>query len=176
MPHMTCTDEGGPDAVPEAWLVEVKPGSAGQLMDDILRKAERTGAAVLVMDEDMTFGPDHLANALYHAKKAFDEGRNSSDSLAMETLLYASGERQLNAAIGKMGVDKETTRVVVVRLTDKEFEAGVGWTPYVGTERTQDEERLIRYGISREELSTAVEGRRLDLVLERVAAVDLIKK
>ena len=173
---MNDADEDRPDAVQEAWLVEVEPGLAGQLMDSILREDEKGGATMLVLDEEMTFGPDHLASALYHARKAFDEGRNSSESLAMETLLYASGERQLSGAIRKMSVSEETTRGVVVRLTDKEFEAGAGWTHYVGPGRTLDEDRLVRFGISREELATVREGRRLDLVLERVAAVDLMKK
>ena len=131
---------------------------------------------MLVLDGDMIFGPDHLASALYHARKAFDERRNSSDSLAMETLLYASGERQLSGAIRKLSVGEETTEVVVVRLTDDQFDAGKDWKRYVGTEPTQGEERFIRFGITREELATADEGRRLDLVLEKVASVDLIKK
>ncbi|UCE91345.1 MAG: hypothetical protein JSV90_08020 [Methanobacteriota archaeon] len=145
-------------------------------MERTLRMAERRGAMLLFLDEDMTFGADHLTSALHHAKKAFAEGRNSSDSLAMETLLYASGERQLSSAIRKMGVDDETTGVVIARLTEVDVDPETGWTPYRDDLRQPDEERLLRFGISREELATAHETRRLDLVLEKVAAVDLIRK
>lgn len=146
------------------------------MMDSVLQKAERAGVTVLVLDGDMTFGPDHLASALHHAKKAFDEGRNSSESLAMETLLYASGERQLGSAIKKMSVAGGTTEVVVARLTEVPFEAGDAWAEYVSTEQMLEEERLARFGVSAEELSTVHMSQRLDLVLERVAAVDLIKR
>jgi KEOPS complex subunit Cgi121 len=165
-----------PARAPDAWLVRVEPGAAVQLMDRMLRMAEERGISLLVLREEMTFGPDHLASALHHANKAFDEGRNSSDSLAMETLLYASGERQLSSAIRKMGVDGDTTGVVVARLTSGEFEPEDGWIPFADVEQKPEEDRLARFGISPSETGTIDEEDWLDLVLERVAAVDLIRK
>ena len=161
---------------PDSWLVHVTEGKATRLKDELLGSADTVEAEILVLRGDMTFGPDHIASAAYHARKAFDEGRNSSDSLAMETLLYASGERQLSSAIAKMGVDDRTSEIVVVRLSGDAFVPGDGWTPLAeaGSETTQ--ERLLRFGISREELSTVPMERWRDLVLERVAVVDLIKR
>ena len=160
----------------DSWLAHVMEGKAKLLKDELLESAETVGADILVLRGDMVFGPEHIASAAYHAKKAFDEGRNSSDSLAMETLLYASGERQLSSAIGKMGVDDRTSEVVVVRLSGDTFVPEEGWIPLQEAGAEAIHERLLMFGISHEELSTVPEERWPDLVLERVAAVDLIKR
>lgn len=173
---MYDTMANSPARAPDAWLVRVEPGAAVQLMEKVLRMAEERGAILLVLKEDMAFGPDHLASALYHAKKAFDEGRNSSDSLAMETLLYASGERQLSSAIRKMSVDEDTTGVVVAMLSPGELDVEDGWVPFANVEQIPEGDRLARFGISPEEMGTTAQKDWLDLVLERVASVDLIRK
>jgi tRNA threonylcarbamoyladenosine modification (KEOPS) complex Cgi121 subunit len=173
---MNGTKADSPALAPDAWFVKVGPGMAGPLMDRMLRIADESGISLLIIKADMTFGPDHLASAWYHARKAFDEGRNSSDSLAMETLLYASGERQLSSAIRKMGVDGDTTGVVVARLTPGEFEPEEGWIHFADVGQKPEGDRLARFGISPEEMGTIDEEDWLDLVLERVAAVDLIRK
>ncbi len=165
-----------PACAPEAWIVRVRPGSASELKDRLLRLAEASGTDLLVLRAEMTFGPDHITSALYHAKKAFDEKRNSSDSLAMETLLYASGERQLSSAIDKMGVGDDSEEVVVVRLVDGGFSPEEGWKPLAQWDTETVEERFLRFGISREELGTVRRERWAELVLEKVAAVDIIKR
>src|SRR5512137_1257991 len=84
------------------WTVSVPKGGATNIRDEVVGSALKSGVEVLVLRADMVFGTDHLRSALYHAKKAISEGRNASDSRSMETLLYASGERQLGTAIRKM--------------------------------------------------------------------------
>ncbi len=158
-----------------AWARDVPEGEAKALMDEVLAKVSASGSEALVMDGDMVFGADHVASALHHAAKAAAEGRNSSDSLAMETLLYASGERQLSAAIRKMSVGEGTRRVVLAVLRGA-FEPGKGWVPLPCTEDAADRARLKRFGITDMEMSTVADGRLNELVLERVAAVDVIKR
>lgn len=158
------------------WQSEVGPGEARELMQKMLGDASAKGVEILVADGEMVFGREHIASAVFHARRAIDEGRNSSDSLAMETLLYASGERQLSSAISKMSVSDETTAVAMVLLSGGDFdgkERGGALSAAASAPRT---ERLIRYGITREELGTVRPERRGDLVLEKVAAVDLIKR
>ena len=158
-----------------AWARDVSEGDAKALMEDVLAKVSASGSEALVMDGDMVFGADHVASALHHAAKAAAEGRNSSDSLAMETLLYASGERQLSAAIRKMSVGEKTRRVVLAVLRGT-FEPGEGWAPLPHTEGSGDRARMRRFGVTDVEMSTVAEGRLGELVLERVAAVDVIKR
>lgn len=157
------------------WAMDVPRGEARARSDSLLERAKASGAEVLVLDGGMVFGADQVRSALAHAEKAVEEGRNSSDSLLMETLLYASGERQLSSAIRKMSPGDETDRLVLAVLRGH-FEPGRGWSEVPGMEPGPDTRRLLRFGISEAELATVDEARLADLVLERVAAVDVIKR
>lgn len=174
---MTDARSSADDATREvdAWLVSVPAGRARSLLDTVTKKAAASGASVLVVDADMVFGLDHLRSALYHAKRALDEGSNISDSLAMETLLYASGERQLSSAIRKMSVGDQTERIVVAQLSG-DVTAAVGWIHLKDVPQEISHERLGKFGISETELATIGNRRPEELVLERVAAVDVLKK
>lgn len=174
--HMDDSMTDSPASAPDAWIVKVLPGSASELKDRLLRLAEASGTNLLILRADMTFGLDHITSALYHARKAFTEKRNSSDSLAMETLLYASGERQLSSAIGKMGVRDDTKEVVVIRLVGGEFSPEIGWKTLAQSDPEAGEERYLKFGISREELGTVRRELWPELVLEKVATVDIIKR
>ncbi len=156
-----------------AWEIDVEGDLAMGFFDTITKEAKAAGADVLVLRSDMIFGLDHLRSALYHAMTSFLEGTNSSDSLAMETLLYASGERQLNSAIRKMSVDASTRRIVVARLQG-DFRPRPGWKELEARASDISKERLIRFGVTEQELSTVRDGQ--DLVLEKVAAVDVLKR
>ncbi|MCU0852327.1 MAG: hypothetical protein MUC90_03600, partial [Thermoplasmata archaeon] len=108
-----------------AWTVTVDRGSAPALTR---RLAESSAEGhVLVVKAEMVFGLDHLRSALHHAARATRDGRNASDSLAMETLLYASGERQLSAAIKKMSPDETTEQIVVASLHEDALEPMPDW-------------------------------------------------
>src|SRR4030042_4940080 len=87
------------------WKAPVSRGAAQSVLEGVVSRAAGKGVEVLVMDADLVFGADHVRAALYRARRSMRDGRNASDSLAMETLLYASAERQLSSAIKKMAVD-----------------------------------------------------------------------
>ncbi len=156
------------------WMVKLERGSAKAFFARMAQKAAAEDTDLLVLDADMVFGKDHLRSALYHAKRALSESTNVSDSLAMETLLYASGERQLSAAIRKMSVTDETTEVVVAALRGSVSEE-VAWMPMPEGPARPTTERLLRFGIQADEMATASD-RAQELVLERVAAVDVLKR
>lgn len=158
------------------WLVKVRPGGAKELRDGVVGAAKKAKIEVLVLRSDMVFGSDHLRSALYHAKRAIREGRNASDSLSMETLLYASGERQLNTAIKKVAVDDGCEEVVIAQLTPGSIDIGASWAPMPGIKARHETDDLIKFGVTLEELANIDPERALDLVLERVAAVDVLKK
>ncbi len=158
-----------------AWTITTRRGMAKALMDKILAGKDLTNTQVLVVRADMIFGMDHLRSALYHAERAIVDGTNSSESLAMETLLYASAERQLSTAIKKMAVGDQTEEVVVAQLAGGPLEPDETWHELdITTGLTVD--RLLRFGVTKTELSTLGERPLLELVLERVAAVDILKK
>ena len=160
----------------KAWSVEVAEGEAPAFMEGMLKPAAAAGVEVLVARADMVFGTDHLRSALYHAKRAMRERTNASDSLAMETLLYASGERQLSSAIKKMSVDARTKELVVAQLSGGKLSVGHGWSELKESPGDISRDRLLRFCIGERELETHGHRGGVELVLERVAAVDILKK
>ncbi len=167
------SDEGRTRA--KAWTRQVAKGEAKAVMARMIAEAAEAHSEVIILDGDLVFGADHLSSAQAHAAKASAEGRNASDSLAMETLLYASGERQLSNAIKKMGVGGDTTEVVLA-VVKGTFSPGEGWARLPDSDPAPDRARLARFGITEKEMSTVDPGRLSELVLEKVAAVDVVKK
>jgi len=159
-----------------AWKVPAMQGEAPGLMSELVEKASARGFQILVLRADMVFGMDHLRAAYCHAKESMDRGSSSSDSISMETLLYASGERQLSAAIKKMSVDESTRAIVVASLAQDGFDAQGDWIPLADDDAEATRDRLLRFGISDQETRTVASGRAVELVLEKVAAVDILKK
>jgi len=157
------------------WRVSVARGRAKDRVEEFLRLAEASGSEVLAVRSDMVFGSDHIKSALYHARGAFERGRNVSTSLAMETLLYASGERQLSSAIRKMSVPSDAEDFVLAVLSGTVVVPAKELTDLTPTSEPRVSD-LLRFGIGESEISTMKGRNPSELVLERVAAVDVIKK
>ena len=87
-------------------------GAKGHIsnIDDFLKKinnfCNKNSIIIQVFNAEIIFGRNHILSAYKHAKRAFEQKTNTTNSLAMEILLYASGERQLKLAIPKIGVKK----------------------------------------------------------------------
>jgi tRNA threonylcarbamoyladenosine modification (KEOPS) complex Cgi121 subunit len=64
-------------------------------------------------------GADHLRFAAINALHAFKNEINISRSLAMETLLYASAQRQIDVALERLGVTSSSETVGLVAFVDK---------------------------------------------------------
>jgi len=56
------------------------------------------GIDAVLFDAAKVCGPDHIVSARLHAERAFEGGWNRSRTPAMETILYAAGERQIQVA------------------------------------------------------------------------------
>jgi tRNA threonylcarbamoyladenosine modification (KEOPS) complex Cgi121 subunit len=160
----------------KAWSVAVPEGTAQRFLEDQVAVAKERRVDLLVLRGDLVFGQDHIRAGLHHARKAIREGTNSSDSLTMETLLYVSGERQLGSAIKKMAVGPSTTDLVVTQLSPGDYPEGDGWSVLPTVRAPADWYALVRFGITEEELATVPQEKWTDLVLERVAAVDITKR
>lgn len=81
-------------------------------------KAEIGNACVQFFNADLIAGQAHLRFAVMNALLAFRNKVNISNSLAMETLLYASAQRQIKDALKLMGVNPNSKRVAVLILTE----------------------------------------------------------
>jgi KEOPS complex subunit Cgi121 len=150
-------------------------GIAPDRLLGLLRSAK--GGQVLALDAGMVCGREHLESAVEHALRAFDRGSNSANDIMMETMLYASGERQISKAREKMGLKAGTEGVALVLFGAHKDEVLL----ITGLEEDESvlectEDKLLRFGIERRELVAVPAAKGKDLVLERVAFVEVLKR
>jgi KEOPS complex subunit Cgi121 len=157
-------------------------------VDAFLKKVsqlvEGNDILIQVFDAELVYGKKHLISAFEHAKRAMERKTNTTNSLAMETLLYSSGERQLKLAIPKMGVKKGSVSVALIFI-DKSKRKNLDklisdFLEELSLNRDDsvidgDEDTLNKFGISKKELKTVTKAKYGNLILEKVAMVDLIK-
>ena len=158
-----------------------------QNVDDFLKKvvsfAKEKDIMIQAFNADLIYGKNHIVSAVKHAKRAFENKTNTTNSLEMEILLYSSGERQLKLAIPKMGVISGDAKVVFVFVKYKgEISNSVidEFLNIVLLSRNDkvlqgDINTLKKFGINKEEISTVSKDKFGELVLEKVAMVDILK-
>ena len=132
---------------------------------------------VQLLDARLVCGRDHLVSAAEHAERAMREHRNVARSLAVEFVVYASGERQIADALTKMGIRDDTTQFAVV-VFGGEDPADVLRSLSLTRDHAVLESspaKLRAFGLTEAELASVPPERAADLVLERVALVDLLK-
>jgi len=88
-------------------------------------KDETEGASVQFFDASLVAGWEHLQFAALNALNAIKGNVNISSSLSMETLLYASAQRQIKEAVKLMGIKPTTDRVAVLIIVDTQEQGSV---------------------------------------------------
>lgn len=108
-------------------FVTVSAFNAATGMDPSVALQELRAAFPLVevqfFDGARVAGTQHLEIAAINAARAFKTGINISRSLAMETLLYASAQRQIEVAIDRLGVRRESRTIGLVVFSNSKDEA-----------------------------------------------------
>ena len=146
--------------------------------------AEKNHIALQVFNAELIYGKTHLESAVAHAKRAFQQKTNTTHTLAMEILLYASGERQLQIALPKMGIHKGVCPVALVLFSEETCGIKVSVIQELltllqlkrdDTVLKGDETTLQLFGISEKEKQTVTQHKYQNLILEKVALVDIIK-
>jgi len=74
---------------------------------------------VQIMRADRVAGLEHLSLAAENAVRAITQGRGRSKSVAMETLLFTSGQRQISKALGRLGVTTQSKDIAVAIFSRK---------------------------------------------------------
>ncbi len=143
------------------------------------RKASRL-APLQVVRADRVLGIDHLRAAALHANRAFDEGRNKADDLAVEFARYLSGKRTIREAIQHVGVPATMGTAVVVSLGKRRTDAVAYFADMLGLDQDDaliepSTEKLAQFGLPNGLLESTPEHLQFDRVLEAVAAVDLMR-
>jgi len=135
------------------------------------------GGEGAAMNADLVCGRDHLCSAAMHALRAFRRGDRSASTLAVETMLFASGERQISKALKKIGLRPGAERIALVLFEVQDADAAVEALGLARDDKVLEasREKAVRFGITEAELDAVPPGRHQDLVLERVAFAGLPK-
>lgn len=151
-------------------------------LEDVLflsKKANRIGT-VQVVRADLVVGKAHLESAKLHAERAWEEGRAHAKTLDVEFLRYAAGERQIRRALDKMGLPETCDAAAIVGLGPHGDDAARYLHDGLGAK--QDDslldaslDKLRAFGISETQLGAVTPGKELELALEVVAEVDLLR-
>jgi len=133
------------------------------------------------------YGQEHVISAVEHAVRSFCNSTNTSNSLNMEILLYVAGCRQIRDAIDTLGIRSGEPMVVVavannlILNCDGFFGKDLLRQFLIGQNLCMDplviegdERALVHFGVTSAELATVDKSMYGDLILERVALVDLI--
>lgn len=97
---------------------DVKIEDTKSFLDNIRKKTE--GVSVQFFNANLIAGFEHLYFAALNALKTFESKLNISNSLAVETLLYASAQRQIKKAVELLGIKAESSEVAVLILAGTE--------------------------------------------------------
>jgi KEOPS complex subunit Cgi121 len=128
-------------------------------------------------DADFILGEEHILVAYEHAMRAFETKKNISKSMAMEILVYVSGEPQIANALKKVGVKDGCERMVLVAHEDLDVKTLIS---HLNLKKADDvlkctKAKLENFGIGGLEISAVDKDKIKDLILERVAMVDVRK-
>jgi len=150
-------------------------------------KDKTDNACVQFFDASLVAGWEHLRFAALNALNAFKGNVNISSSLAMESLLYASAQRQIKEAVRLMGIKPNTSRVAALIVADTQEQTSAtlkAVSQLLGGRRddsvvdlTDDKIAVLSgfFGISSIELKAKMERKGLekqaltDLVIEHMA-------
>src|SRR5665647_3902522 len=149
------------------------------------RKQASQNVDVQFFDAELIATQEHLYFAVLNALQAFENKTNLSKSPAMETMLYASAQRQIQKAIIRAGIKPQTQNMAIIIVGDdpKQIENALETvTESMGTEPdervldlTKNKEAIIKktFEITEEELKVLEKGNQkkaiTNIIIERVA-------
>ena len=85
-------------------------------------RGEAPEVCVQFFDARTIAGKEHLYFAALNALKAFEQKKNISSNLAIETLLYASAQRQIRKAVEMLGIKRDSSQIVILIIGKSKHE------------------------------------------------------
>ncbi len=148
---------------------------------ELRRIAQTFGVSIVSFDAEKMAGRAHVEAALWHARRSCSRGASIANSFEMEALLYAAGTRQC-ALASEFGVHAGQNRAYIAICPPSPPAAAALQELVDMVEEdweTLSSEKSVRladlFGITLQELEVAGPDRIPELVLERVALLDVLK-
>lgn len=158
------------------------------IMENMKKLSKKRDIVCQLIDSEKVYGKEHLIAAVNHAVRAFLYETNICNSLDMEILLYASGKKQINNALAILGIKEGMESFVLILVGEtplRAYKGKIGMNEYnflenLGLKRNDSVidgsiDVLKHFGISENELKAVDTSMYGDLILEKVALVDVIK-
>jgi len=151
-----------------------------------IRKEKKSNTEIQFFDVKFVATWQHLYFAALNALTAFKNGENISKSLAMETMLYASAQRQIRKATKLLGIKPDSSEIAVLIIGEEAETVKLTLSLASKLANAQHNNKVLKlteektkaiqqiFGISDLELKTlakkgGLEKALKDLVIERMA-------
>ncbi len=140
-------------------------------------------AHIICFDADKLAGIRHVQAALVHARRSFKNGKQISNTFEMESLLYAAGSRQTSVA-ASFGLHDGKNRLYIACCPEREgvwkqlgclVELCHERDPWGEISPEKQAHLMELFDISNKELGTTTPCSFVNLVLERVAMLDVYR-
>lgn len=153
-----------------------------EFLGQVSSVASANSTIIQAMDAGKIAGERHVLFAVQKALRAFEGNSNSAKDLGIEIMRYASGKRQIEEAFS-MGVHEGNMDLVFVIIGDTEAVnssveslKGMLDEKEVISYSSQKRDSIVsQFDITVNEIEAAGEELIPDLVIERVALVDVLK-
>jgi tRNA threonylcarbamoyladenosine modification (KEOPS) complex Cgi121 subunit len=100
-----------------------KIDSVQETIDFINEFSKKNKVEIQLLNADIVASWEHLFFSAINALKSFRGKYNIANILGIELLLYISGNRQINEALDKFGLDKRINNIAVVVFFNEEEKA-----------------------------------------------------
>ncbi|MFW6304225.1 MAG: KEOPS complex subunit Cgi121 [Candidatus Saliniplasma sp.] len=120
-----------------------------------------------IFNPDFVIGKEHLLWAYDKAKRSFEHKTNRADSLEIEILLWASGERQIKNAIKTIGIKENSKKFALLIDSDLNDFLHVMECKRDDTVLDPSINKLKNFGISENEIDSVENP--YDLIFEKLS-------
>ena len=143
--------------------------------------AQQYSTHIICFNADNMAGQRHAEAAMRYAQRSFLSGKPVSNSIEMEALLFAAGSRQCDTA-GLFGIHENENAIFVCSCPEnecvwEELSQCMHFVTEIWDEMTPEKEDRIKslFNITDEELALVGRARIMDLVLERIALLEVYR-
>lgn len=173
-----------------AGLKDVKTVDVNVVFGEIRKK---TRAHVQIFDASRVAGWQHIYFATINALKAFHDKLEMTHGPAIEAILYASGQRQIQKSFEMLGVTPKTRNAAVLIIADSENDAKTALNIVSGILDGKPDDDLMQvtsekyaalkklFGITDKEVESKAETRNMEkealtyLIIERGALLRIAR-